>query len=114
MFQVSGIQFLWTQAFVVVWGLDQNWVTLMFLVVTGCGSGVGIALGPRHIDKRGGFREAPGICRSLRSLYMFALIAAAGGFFAVVCIVAKAVETEQWWADWGDPYLYLTWFSSER
>lgn len=109
MFQVSALQFLWTQAFVTVWELDQNWVTGMFLVVTGAGSGVGIAIGPRHIDKRGGYGSGPGLCRSLGSLWWFALYAASAGFLSVLAVMAKAQEQHQIWGVWGDPWLYVIW-----
>mmetsp|Transcript_85513 Transcript_85513/g.275883 ORF Transcript_85513/g.275883 Transcript_85513/m.275883 type:complete len:732 (-) Transcript_85513:91-2286(-) len=94
MFVLSGIQFLWVRVFVEVWGLDKSHVTLAFLLISGIGGGVGIALGPRHIDKLGGFGNATGVVRSLRELRKFSLIAVLGGFVGIVCLYAKLKDTD--------------------
>lgn len=94
MFVLSGIQFLWVRVFVEVWGLDKSHVTLAFLLISGIGGGVGIAFGPRHIDKLGGFGNATGVVRSLRELRKFSLLAVLGGFVGIVCLYAKLKDTD--------------------
>lgn len=92
MFVTSGVQFYWIRMFLEVWGLDKQAVTLLFLVVTGIGGGVGIAFGPPYIDRRGGFGTDVGVYRSLASLRLFALVACAAASVGI-CAMAWKVNT---------------------
>eukprot|EP00929_Paragymnodinium_shiwhaense_P012542 TRINITY_DN11981_c0_g1_i1.p1 TRINITY_DN11981_c0_g1~~TRINITY_DN11981_c0_g1_i1.p1 ORF type:complete len:712 (+),score=189.87 TRINITY_DN11981_c0_g1_i1:125-2260(+) len=111
MFQTSAIQFLWNRVFSAVWPeLSLNWVTLMCLVVSGAGGGVGIALGPRFIDKRGGFGTPPGVVRSLQALYWFQILAAVGGVLGCMSVYGK-LHSQQPAGEWGDGWLWFCWAS---
>jgi hypothetical protein len=108
MFVMSGIQFLWVRVFVEVWGLNKNFVTLMFLLVTGIGGGLGIAMGPAYIDKRGGFSRAPGTLISLQTVRSFSTIAAVGGICGAACLYGKMRSLDQGYLhEWGDHWLWL-------
>eukprot|EP00929_Paragymnodinium_shiwhaense_P009028 TRINITY_DN11304_c0_g1_i1.p1 TRINITY_DN11304_c0_g1~~TRINITY_DN11304_c0_g1_i1.p1 ORF type:complete len:669 (+),score=98.85 TRINITY_DN11304_c0_g1_i1:138-2144(+) len=110
MFECSGIQFLWVRVFVEVWGLDKNWVTLAFLLVTGVGGGIGVAFGPSYIDKQGGFNTPPGVVHSLRCLFRFQLLAASAGMWGVACLYGKLRALDSGiWREWGDHWLWILW-----
>mmetsp|Transcript_82323 Transcript_82323/g.266549 ORF Transcript_82323/g.266549 Transcript_82323/m.266549 type:complete len:756 (+) Transcript_82323:102-2369(+) len=108
MFVMSGIQFLWVRVFVEVWDLDKNAVTLIFLLVTGIGGGIGIAVGPRRIDRLGGFGSAAGVVRSLQELRSFSVIAVFGGVVGIACLYGKLRGKDSGYLRaWGDHWLWL-------
>mmetsp|Transcript_52225 Transcript_52225/g.167401 ORF Transcript_52225/g.167401 Transcript_52225/m.167401 type:complete len:647 (+) Transcript_52225:90-2030(+) len=110
MFQMSGIQFLWVRVFVDVWHLNKNWVTLMFLVVSGAGGGIGIALGPSYIDRRGGFSTPSGVRRSLRVLQRISIASAVAGIVGIGCLYGKLKSKDAGiWKRFGDHWLWMTW-----
>eukprot|EP00928_Gymnodinium_smaydae_P019760 TRINITY_DN175_c0_g3_i1.p1 TRINITY_DN175_c0_g3~~TRINITY_DN175_c0_g3_i1.p1 ORF type:complete len:803 (-),score=167.50 TRINITY_DN175_c0_g3_i1:178-2427(-) len=116
MFEVSGLQYLWTRVYTQVWmvtssrGLSKNWVTAMFIVVTGGGGGLGIAFGPWIIDRRGGFSQPPGVLRSLRVLWYFQLLAALSGLIGVAALYGK-FHPWGYNGEWGDAWLWISWAS---
>merc|ERR550532_1728403 len=110
MFEMSGIQFLWVRVFVEVWRLNKNWVTLMFLLVTGAGGGIGLALGPSYIDKHGGFNACPGVKRSLGILQKFSIVSAVAGVLGIGCLYGKLRSRDSGiWHRFGDHWLWMTW-----
>jgi len=116
MFEVSGIQFLWIRIFVELWNLDKSWVTLMFLIVTGLGGGVGIAFGPAYIDKGGGFSAPPGVVKSLGVLQNFSVVGAAAGLWGILSLYGKLHTHKQLEVDTilghaGDVWLWMIWAS---
>jgi len=114
MFQVSGIQYLWTRVFTEIWmvsateQLSKSWVTVMFLVVTGVGGGLGIAVGPWIIDRSGGFQQPTGILRTLKILMFYQVLAAIAGLGGVAALYGKFHEWH-YCSPWGDVWLWLTW-----
>lgn len=88
-FVMSGIQFLWIRVFTEVWNLNKNYATLLFLLVTGIGAGVGIAFGPAYIDRTGGYATAPSLVRALKSLEAFAWVGALGSVVGAICLYGK-------------------------
>lgn len=115
MFEVSGIQYLWTRAFTEIWlispdqGLSKNWVTAMFIIVTGFGGGVGIAFGPYFIDKYGGIHSPPSVLRSLRILWYYQLVSALAGLGGLLALYGKNHPWD-YTSPWGDVWLWLSWF----
>jgi len=110
MFQMSGIQFLWVRVFVEIWGLNKNHVTIAFLVVTAMGGGIGLGLGPRYIDRRGGFGTPPGVVKTLRVLGKVSIVAALAGAWGIACLVGKVISKDQgFWRQWGDHWLWMLW-----
>jgi len=115
MFQVSGIQYLWTRAFTEIWmvspdrGLSKNWVTAMFIIVTGGGGGLGIAFGSWFIDRSGGYHQTPGVLRSFRILWWYRMAAALAGIGGVGALYGK-FHPWQYTSEWGDAWLWLCWF----
>jgi len=112
MFVQSGIQFLWVRVFVSVWKLPKNFVTLMFLVVTGIGGGIGIGFGPSYVDKIGGFGTAPGVMKSLGVLSNFASTASLAGIAAIVALYCKNRAVDDFSNPIGlsgDAWLWLVW-----
>jgi len=84
----SGIQFIWVRLFVEgAWTLDKSLVTVAFLVVTGAGSFVGVALGPILVDKYGGYEDDEGKARSLRILVRITSICTFGALIAVIAVL---------------------------
>lgn len=118
MFEVSGIQFLWVRVFTEVWSLDKSFVTTMFLLVSGVGGGIGIALGPAHVDRIGGFNSPPGVLKCLRFLRHLSGVAAVAGIGGCLCLYGRGKGMESWTNEalqdgdgpWGDRWLWLTWF----
>mmetsp|Transcript_52276 Transcript_52276/g.138077 ORF Transcript_52276/g.138077 Transcript_52276/m.138077 type:complete len:617 (+) Transcript_52276:3-1853(+) len=118
MFEVSGIQYLWTRVFTEVWAtgpgpnqeLSKNWVTMMFIVVTGLGGGAGIAAGPWLIDSQGGFHTPGGVVKSLRIIWVFQAWSAVGGVAGVFFIYGKQ-HSKGYSGEWGDVWLWGTWAS---
>eukprot|EP00933_Yihiella_yeosuensis_P027617 TRINITY_DN21525_c0_g3_i1.p1 TRINITY_DN21525_c0_g3~~TRINITY_DN21525_c0_g3_i1.p1 ORF type:complete len:502 (+),score=101.61 TRINITY_DN21525_c0_g3_i1:32-1507(+) len=109
MFQMSGIQFLWVRVFVEVWELDKSMVTLMFLLVTGIGGGIGIALGPGYIDRAGGYSDPPGVVRTLGILQRFCSVSAIAGMVGAGCLYGRLRGKDAgYWHGWGDHWLWLT------
>lgn len=112
MFEMSGIQFLWVRVFVEVWGLHKNAVTLAFLLVSGIGGGIGIAFGPRYIDRGGGYDASPGVVKSLQSLSQISVVAALAGIAGVACLLFKLRSLDQGHSrTWDDHWLWMTWAS---
>ncbi|CAE8688727.1 unnamed protein product [Polarella glacialis] len=112
MFEVSAIQFLWNRAFTeILPGLNINFVTLMSLVVSGAGGGVGIAFGPWFIDSRGGFGSPPGVIRTIKVLWYFQLVAALAGGAGVGCLYGKFHTKQHDTGEWGDEWLWMLWIS---
>jgi len=112
MFQMSGIQFIWVRIFVEVWDLPKGFVTLMFLLVTGVGGGIGVAFGPAYIDRKGGFGTPPGVVSSLRALRSISMIAVAAGLIGAGCLYGKGKsdsENGAWGEFGGDHWLWLVW-----
>lgn len=91
----SGIQFIWVRFFVEgAWTLDKNLVTVAFLIVTGVGSFVGVALGPMLVDKFGGYEDDEGKARSLRILVRITSICTFGALIAVIAVLCHFVWQE--------------------
>jgi len=117
MFEVSGIQYLWTRVFTEVWAtgpdspLSKTWVTVMFIVVTGLGGGVGIGVGPWLIDRQGGFHTPVGVLRSLKTIWAFQAVAAVSGIVGICFLYGKQHSKDDYSGEWGDVWLYGTWLS---
>jgi len=80
----SGVQYIWTRLFVEgPWRLDKNWVVLGFLIVTGVGSFLGVAIGPALVDKSGGYDDDKGKYTTLMLLLKFAAFAFLGSAAAI-------------------------------
>ena len=58
----------------------------MFLLVTGLGSAVGVALGPILVDKYGGYADDKGKFTSLRILLSITRVVVAGAVAAVLAL----------------------------
>merc|ERR1712151_905872 len=86
MFQMSGIQSLWVRVFVQIWDLNKNPVTFAFLVVSGLGGGIGLALGPRYIDRGGGFGTPFGVVKTLKFIGNVSIVAALAGAWGAACL----------------------------
>lgn len=109
-FFTSGTQFVWVRTFIEgPWTLNKNYAVTSFLVVTGAGSVVGVLLGPRIIDLRGGYSDAGGRVKTLRLLLVFALLAVVGASAAVLAIGLRMRigATSNVW----DPLLWMLWVS---
>lgn len=119
MFESSAIQFIFMRVFMEVWAvapgepLNQNWVTLMFLLVTGGGGGLGVALGPYMVDMRGGIQRPRGVLRTLRLLSYFQLVATTAGIGGIACLYGKLHQhaSLQYAGDWGDGWIWSIWLS---
>jgi len=80
----SGVQYIWTRLFVEgPWRLNKNWVVTGFLMVTGVGSFLGVAIGPRLVDAAGGYADDEGKYKTLKLLLKFAAVASLGSGLAI-------------------------------
>lgn len=122
-FFIAGTQYIWTRTFVLgPWHINKNYVVASFLVVTGAGAGVGVALGPIVVDKSGGYSTDIGKYKTLNILFRFIFCAAvcSGISIAVVVVrvkyfidkrctnldeVTKACSN----AELTDPFLWVLW-----
>jgi MFS family permease len=117
MFEVSAIQYLFMRVFMEIWAvapgesLNQNWVTVMFLLVTGIGGGLGVAFGPWLVDRRGGFHKPAGVYRTLKLIAHFQAAAAVAGIGGVVCLYGKmhVPASKRYSGEWGDEWIWLIW-----
>merc|ERR1712129_460885 len=107
-FQMSGIQFLWVRVFVQIWDLNKNPVTFAFLVVSGLGGGIGLVLGPRYIDRGGGFGTPFGVVKTLKFIGNVSIVAALAGAWGAACLLGKLISEDQA-ASGVDHWLWMIW-----
>lgn len=91
---ISGIQYLWVRLFM-TWETNKNFVVMGFLLVTGLGGFLGVALGPMIIDSCGGVENAHGIKNSLAAIVKMQLLTVAGAcvvFFGLMWRLQSAAD----------------------
>lgn len=89
MFVMSGVQFLWVRIYMQSWGITKSNAVTGFLLCNGVGGAIGVAVGPRVIDRCGGFADAQGRWRSLQFIVCMMLCSVLGGITNIGVLAAK-------------------------
>eukprot|EP00930_Biecheleria_cincta_P015160 TRINITY_DN12747_c0_g1_i2.p1 TRINITY_DN12747_c0_g1~~TRINITY_DN12747_c0_g1_i2.p1 ORF type:complete len:320 (-),score=41.40 TRINITY_DN12747_c0_g1_i2:92-1027(-) len=83
-FGMAGIPYLWIRVFRHTWNLSEADATYSSLIVGGIGSGFGVTLGPRYLDRViGGFNSAMNIKRCLEVIRIWSFVVL---ILSVICI----------------------------
>lgn len=121
MFVMSGVQFLWVRVYIHGWGIDKNWAVTSCLVCNGVGGALGVAIGPRVIDRCGGFADQRGRWRSLKFIACMLAICVCGGATNIAVLVAKChagtlgtggLSSTLLWASWGAHLMIFVGFNA--
>mmetsp|Transcript_43976 Transcript_43976/g.116253 ORF Transcript_43976/g.116253 Transcript_43976/m.116253 type:complete len:556 (-) Transcript_43976:92-1759(-) len=89
MFVTSGIQFLWVRLFMQAWGIGKGVTITGFLVTSGLGGAAGVAIGPRAIDRCGGFMSNEGRIGSLHFIVGVMGAASCGAIISIGVLFLK-------------------------
>lgn len=110
MFVTSGIQFMWVRLFMDAWGIGKSLAVSGLLLSTGLGGALGVLLGPRAIDRCGGFMDCEGRCKSLMFIACMMSASMCGALVGIAVLCAKwHFGSYGHTSGYNDPLLMIIW-----
>merc|ERR1712167_189119 len=86
-------------------------VTVGFLVVTGVGSFIGVALGPMLVDRCGGYADDQGKYKSLVILVRITAVCSLGAIVAIAAVIVHFFDHSANTSSLKDVWLWVSWIA---